>query len=44
VDKVFKLPPEMQLVNVQVRVFEKGMQEPRVKQTVTLSRAVTQEE
>jgi len=44
VDKVLKLPPEMQLVNVQVRVFEKGMQEPRIKQTVALSRAVTQEE
>lgn len=44
VDKVLKLPPEMQLVNVQVRVFEKGMQEPKIKQTVTLSRAVTQEE
>jgi hypothetical protein len=44
VDKVLKLPPEMQLVNVQVRVFEKGMQEPKIKQTVALSRAVTQEE
>ncbi len=36
VDKVFKLPPEMVLESVQVRVFEKGMQEPKVKQTVDL--------
>lgn len=36
IDKVFKLPPDMQLESVQVRVFEKGMQEPRIKQTVEL--------
>ena len=44
VDKVFKLPPEVRLENVQVRVFEKGMNEPKIKQTVVLSQAVTQEE
>jgi hypothetical protein len=44
VDKVFKLPPEIRLENVQVRVFEKGMNEPKIKQTVALSRTVTQEE
>jgi hypothetical protein len=37
VDKVFKLPPEMKVENVQVRVFEKGILEPKVKQTVNLS-------
>lgn len=37
VDKVFKLPPEMSIESVQVRVFEKGMQEPKIKQTVNLS-------
>ncbi|MBI5006236.1 MAG: hypothetical protein HZB95_03825 [Nitrosomonadales bacterium] len=36
VDKVFKLPPEMQIESVQVRVFEKGMQEPKIKQTVAV--------
>ncbi len=35
-DKVFKLPPEMKVESVQVRVFEKGMQEPKIKQTVNL--------
>ena len=37
VDKVFKLPSEMQVSNVEVRVYEKGMQEPRIKQTVNLT-------
>ncbi len=37
VDKVIKLPPEMRLESVQVRVFEKGVQEPKIKQTVGLS-------
>jgi hypothetical protein len=36
VDKVFRLPPEMKVESVQVRVFEKGMQEPKAKQTVDL--------
>ncbi|WP_237246903.1 keratin [Sideroxyarcus emersonii] len=36
VDKGFKLPPEMKVESVQVRVFEKGMQEPKVQQTVNL--------
>ncbi|MBI4809744.1 MAG: hypothetical protein HY799_12445 [Nitrosomonadales bacterium] len=38
VDKVFKLPAEMRIESVQVRVFEKGMQEPKIKQTVDMSR------
>lgn len=37
VDKVFKLPPEMTVESVQVRVFEKGVQEPKVQQTVNLT-------
>lgn len=36
VDKAFKLSPEMRVESVQVRVFEKGMPEPKVKQTVTM--------
>jgi hypothetical protein len=36
VDKVIKLPREMTLESVQVRVFERGMQEPKIKQTVDL--------
>lgn len=36
VDKVFKLPPELTVESVQVRVFEKGIQEPKIKQTVNL--------
>ena len=36
VDKGFKLPPEMKVESVEVRVFEKGMQEPKIKQTVDL--------
>jgi len=35
-DKVIKLPREVTLENVQVRVFERGMQEPRIKQMVDL--------
>jgi cell division protein FtsB len=37
VDKGFKLPPEMKVESVQVRVYEKGVQEPKVQQTVGLS-------
>lgn len=37
IDKVIKLPLEMRIESVQVRVFEKGAQEPKVKQTVGLS-------
>jgi len=37
VDKVFKLPPEMKVEAVQVRVFEKGVQEPKIKQTVNFT-------
>jgi cell division protein FtsB len=37
VDKGFKLPPEMKVESVQVRVYEKGTQEPKVQQTVGLS-------
>lgn len=36
VDKGFKLPPEMKVESIQVRVFEKGMQEPKVQQMVNL--------
>lgn len=36
VDKGFKLPPEMKVESVQVRVFEKGIQEPKVQQTASL--------
>lgn len=37
VDRVFKVPPEMRVESVQVRVFEKGAQVPKVKQTVALN-------
>ena len=37
VDRVFSLPPEMHIDSVEIRVFEKGMQEPKVKQMVLLS-------
>jgi len=37
VDRVFRLPAEMHVDSVEIRVFEKGMQEPKVKQTVLLS-------
>jgi len=37
VDRVFKLPPELHIDSVEIRVFEKGVQEPKVKQTVLLS-------
>ncbi len=36
VEKGFKLPPDMKVDSVQVRVYEKGMQEPKIKQTVDL--------
>ncbi|MBI5890215.1 MAG: hypothetical protein HZB47_06000 [Nitrosomonadales bacterium] len=36
VDKVIKLPPEMALESVEVRVFERGMQEPRITRTIGL--------
>lgn len=37
IDRVIKLPPDMRIENVQVRVFEKGAREPKVKQTVGVS-------
>lgn len=37
VDRVFKVPPEMRVESVQVRVFEKGAQVPKVKQTIALN-------
>lgn len=37
VDKAIKLPPEIKLESVQVRVFEKGSREPKVKQIVSVS-------
>jgi hypothetical protein len=36
VDKVIQLPPEVTLENVEVRVFERGMQEPRITRTIGL--------
>lgn len=37
IDRVFKIPPDFRIESVQVRVFEKGSHEPKVKQTVELS-------
>ena len=37
VDKAFKLSPDLKIETIQVRVFEKGVQEPKVQQTVGLS-------
>lgn len=37
VDRVFKVPPDLRIESVQVRVFEKGSHEPKVQQTVGLS-------
>jgi hypothetical protein len=37
VDRAFKVPEDMRVESVQVRVFEKGGREPRVKQTVGMS-------
>jgi multidrug efflux pump subunit AcrA (membrane-fusion protein) len=39
VDKVIKLPVEMTLESVEVRVFERGMQEPRITRTISLQPA-----
>jgi len=36
VDKVIKLPPEVTLESVEVRVFERGMQEPKITRTIGL--------
>lgn len=37
IDKGFTLPPDVKVESVEVRVFEKGVQEPRIKQTVSVS-------
>jgi hypothetical protein len=37
VDRVFKIPPDVRIESVQIRIFEKGSHEPKVKQTVGLS-------
>jgi hypothetical protein len=37
IDRIFKIPSDMKIESVQVRVFEKGSHEPKVKQTVGLS-------
>ncbi len=37
IDRAIKLPPEAKIESVQVRVFEKGGKEPKLKQTVELS-------
>lgn len=37
VERIFRLPEGMQIDSVQIRVFEKGLPEPKVTQTVLLS-------
>jgi hypothetical protein len=37
IDRVFKVPADVRIENVQVRIFEKGSHEPKAKQTVGLS-------
>lgn len=37
VDRIVKLPPDMRIDTIQVRVFEKGITEPKVKMAVGLS-------
>ena len=37
IDRVFKIPADVKVESVQVRVFEKGSHEPKVKQTVGLT-------
>jgi len=37
VDRVFKIPADVKIESVQVRIFEKGSHEPKVQQTVGLS-------
>jgi len=37
VEQSFQLPPDAQLENVQVRIFEQGGREPKVRQSVSLS-------
>lgn len=37
VDRAFKVPPDTRIESVQVRVFEKGVREPKVVQSVGLS-------
>lgn len=37
IERSFRLPPDMSVESVQVRIFERGSSEPKVKQNVTLS-------
>ena len=37
VEQSIQLPPDAQLENVQVRIFEQGITEPKVRQNVSLS-------
>lgn len=37
IDRAFKVPPELTIENIQVRVFERGVREPKVVQSVGLS-------
>ncbi len=37
IDRVFRLPTEMHPDSVEIRIFEKGMQEPKAKQVLLLS-------
>lgn len=41
VDKLLKLPPDFKIDEVQVRVFEKGIPEPRAKQVVSFAAAAS---
>jgi hypothetical protein len=37
IERSFQLPPDMQIESVQVRIFEQGAREPRIKQDFSLS-------
>ncbi|MBI4936841.1 MAG: hypothetical protein HY846_01230 [Nitrosomonadales bacterium] len=37
IERSFQLPPEMQIESVQVRIFEEGAHEPKIKQDFSLS-------
>ncbi len=44
IDKVIQLPPEMQLENVEVRVFKMGAQEPKITRMIDLQPSTPKEE
>jgi hypothetical protein len=37
IDRAFKVPPDLTIESIQVRVFERGVHEPKVVQSVGLS-------